>query len=128
MGPGISLAEKTWHYTWITIFTAVVNILLNFILIPSYGFVGAALATLISFLVYWITKLLVSLRYFYIPYPYLKLFSYYLIGFILAFSVPYLHFYHEYQVPVHIRLITFMLLVLLGISMKFVSVTFNVNR
>lgn len=39
-----------------TIFTAVINILLNFILIPSYGMEGAALATLISFIILILAK------------------------------------------------------------------------
>ena len=125
MGPGISVAEKTWHYTWITAMTAIINILLNFLLIPAHGFVGAAFSTFLSFLIYWITKLLVSLKYFYIPYPFFRLFAYYLIGFLIAFSIPFLDFYRDIQISVFLKVFTFLLMVLLGISMKFVKINFK---
>ncbi|MEZ4904643.1 MAG: polysaccharide biosynthesis C-terminal domain-containing protein [Spirosomataceae bacterium] len=38
--------------TWIIIFTAVLGVLLNSWLIPRYGFMGAAVATSLTTLVY----------------------------------------------------------------------------
>ncbi|MEO0396999.1 MAG: flippase [Cyanobacteria bacterium P01_A01_bin.137] len=48
---GISLEKKTFVFARLTWATAAINLLLNWFLIPSYGAVGAAWATTISYLV-----------------------------------------------------------------------------
>jgi len=65
---GTALAEKTKHIGWITWLAAILNIVLNFLLIPRFGIVGAALATLISFCFSSILLFLISQRYYPIPY------------------------------------------------------------
>jgi len=88
MGPGITLAEKNWHYTWITILTALLNIGLNFVFIPRWGFIGAAGSTLISFVVYWQVKQWVAGKYFPVNYPMLKILIYFLLGFVISVIIP----------------------------------------
>lgn len=85
MGPGISLSEKTWHFAWITALTAVLNIGLNFLLVPRWGFMGAGFATLISFIVYWQVKVAVAARYFPVAYPFIRIWGFYFAG--LAISL-----------------------------------------
>jgi O-antigen/teichoic acid export membrane protein len=80
MGPGISLSEKTWHFAWITGLTALLNIGLNFLFVPEVGFIGAGIATLISFVVYWVLKVYVASRYFPIAYPFVRIFVFYVFG------------------------------------------------
>ncbi|PWE00358.1 oligosaccharide flippase family protein [Marinilabilia rubra] len=80
MGPGISLSEKTWHFAWITGFTAILNIGLNFLLVPRMGFIGAGIATLISFVIYWIVKVYVASKYFPIKYPFFSILMFYVFG------------------------------------------------
>ena len=48
---GISLSRQTQYFTWYTLACAAFNILLNFLLIPRYGMLGAAAATLASYIV-----------------------------------------------------------------------------
>lgn len=84
MGPGISLAEKTWHFAWITGVTAALNIGLNFLLVPRWGFLGAGLATLISFVVYWQIKVQVAARYFPVSYPFFRIFLFFVLGLTLS--------------------------------------------
>lgn len=48
---GISLEKKTMLFSRIAWFTALVNLILNYLLIPSWGALGAAFATAISFLI-----------------------------------------------------------------------------
>lgn len=48
--PGLSIAMKTRLITIISIVAGIVNLILNFILLPSFGLIGAAIATLISYL------------------------------------------------------------------------------
>lgn len=48
---GISLEKKTYLFARITLLTALINYAANWILIPSFGAVGAAWATMISYVV-----------------------------------------------------------------------------
>ena len=88
MGPGIEISQKTWHITWITVMTASINVGLNFYFVPRYGFVGAAITTLISFLVYWLTKYAVAQRYFPVRYRLPAILVYYTFALALALIVP----------------------------------------
>ncbi|WP_255297583.1 oligosaccharide flippase family protein [Anaerophaga thermohalophila] len=87
MGPGISLSEKTWHYTWITGLTALLNIGLNFLLVPLLGFLGAGVATLLSFVVYWQVKVWVAARYFPVEYPFRRINLFFTLGLSLSVVV-----------------------------------------
>ena len=51
-GPGIPTKEYQNVFKWIIIFSVIVNIVLNVVLIPSYGIFGAAVASMIS-LILW---------------------------------------------------------------------------
>ncbi len=48
---GISYYKKTVYFTYINFFTAAVNLGLNFLLIPEYGWWGAAWSTVITYIV-----------------------------------------------------------------------------
>ena len=48
--PGVYLLEKTGWIPWVRGLGALSNIILNFLLIPEYGIVGAASATCLSFI------------------------------------------------------------------------------
>jgi O-antigen/teichoic acid export membrane protein len=64
---GLEIAEKTRTMLLLVIVAAAANIALNFILIPKYGYNGAAFATCLSYTVYpvlawWATRSLVPWR------------------------------------------------------------------
>lgn len=65
---GISLAKKTIYLVYITLFVALVNIGLNYILIPVYAELGASIATMVSYLVLTILYAYVSQGLFKIHY------------------------------------------------------------
>lgn len=62
---------------------AVLNVILNFIFIPQYGMMAAAYTTLASFLVLYIVSLLISRKYYPIPFEHLKVFLLIALGTIL---------------------------------------------
>lgn len=64
MSFGIHIAKKTLHFTWISAVTAAVNVGLNFLLVPPYGTIGAAIATLICSIMWCILLVSVSQRYY----------------------------------------------------------------
>jgi O-antigen/teichoic acid export membrane protein len=65
---GILLQKKTKHVPLITGAGAVMNLGLNYLLIPRYGMMGAAVATVISYLLLPIGSYFVSRRYYPIKY------------------------------------------------------------
>lgn len=61
------LSKKTLAHMWIVAFTALVNIALNFLWIPSSGVLGAAYATVIAYLIGAVLSVIVGRRVFPIP-------------------------------------------------------------
>lgn len=65
---GAGLEKKTKYAPLITGVGAIVNLGLNYLLIPSYGMMGAAIATVISYLLLPIGSYFISKRYYPIKY------------------------------------------------------------
>lgn len=70
---GISIAKKTKVLPWITWSVALLNVFLNYILIPKYSALGAAISTLISNFLLTIIYFIYSQKFYYIPYKKIKL-------------------------------------------------------
>lgn len=86
IGVGLSITKKTHHLAWITILTAGLNIGLNFIFIPGFGIVGAALATTLSFTFSAIILYLIAQEHYFIPYNMKKAGYIYFIGIVMILS------------------------------------------
>lgn len=71
-GIGLALAKKTLPIFYATAASALVNISLNFTLIPVYGRMGASWATLLSVLVIPTILFFVSQKYYFIPYRFVN--------------------------------------------------------
>lgn len=67
---GISLNKKTIYYPLIVGVSALLNLALNYLWIPSYGMMGAAYAMVASFLLQCILTPAIALRFYFIPYEY----------------------------------------------------------
>lgn len=63
IGGVFSAAKDTKTCAYSTVFSAIVNIILNAILIPYWGVYGAAVATAISYICAWGIRIVVSRRY-----------------------------------------------------------------
>ena len=66
--PGIGIAKKTKIISMISISGAILNTILNYTLIPVFGLSGAAYATLISAVSTFFLYLILSQKYYMIPY------------------------------------------------------------
>lgn len=66
--PGIGIAKKTHWQLWITLLSAVVSVVANWLLVPLWGIWGAAFSTLLTSLVFFLSWLLLSQRLYRIPY------------------------------------------------------------
>jgi O-antigen/teichoic acid export membrane protein len=77
---GIWKSEKTYITSITIILAGVLNILLNYVLVPKYGILGAAIANSISYLVWIIASILISEKLWYIGFNYLLLFGQVILG------------------------------------------------
>ncbi|MCX6169745.1 MAG: oligosaccharide flippase family protein [Ignavibacteriales bacterium] len=70
---GMLLTKNTKHIAWITIGSASLNIILNFIFIPMFGTIAAAMNTLVAFIIFYLVTLTISGKYYKIPFENYKL-------------------------------------------------------
>jgi O-antigen/teichoic acid export membrane protein len=67
------LMKKTIYLPPLMLVTVVLNVTFSFLLIPKYGIMGAAWATLIAFFSRSVLTLIISQRIYHIPYDYLRI-------------------------------------------------------
>lgn len=79
------ITDKTSYSLWITLAGAAMSLLVIFILVPILGFLGAALSTLLSYALMVGICFVFGQKYYPIPYPTAKLFSYLLSAFALSY-------------------------------------------
>jgi O-antigen/teichoic acid export membrane protein len=77
---GMYLVGQTIYVAVITVISAAVNIGLNFLLIPIYGIMGAAINTLLAFIFLYFLSLIISNHYYRIYFENVKLISLLTIG------------------------------------------------
>ena len=73
IGVGITLSEKTIYFTYILVLSGLVNFGLNFIFVPLLSYYGAAITTIIAYIVNLILTYIIAQRYFPARYDMLKL-------------------------------------------------------
>lgn len=78
--------KQTKYLPFATIISALVNIALNFLFVPKYGMMAAAVNTFIAYLILFILIFIYSQKYFPIHYEYGKFFLMILAGIFLYFS------------------------------------------
>lgn len=106
------LTDKTHFGTYITAGGALVTILANVMLIPLFGYVGSALATLICYFSMAAVSYLIGQKYFYVPYN-LKSAAFY-IGLSSAFILLYFNLTidnHLFQYAIQFSLVLLYLLI-----------------
>lgn len=82
---GIHLTKKTRILTAITVATAIVNFILNFVLIPWLKSMGAAIALSFSQFFFFVASYFFSQRQYHVPYEISKLVKMFLVGIGLFF-------------------------------------------
>jgi O-antigen/teichoic acid export membrane protein len=81
---GLNLESQTRWLPLTLATAAIANVLLNLALIPPFGFVGAAIATLASYVVLAVLTTAVSQRYYAVPWEYWRVGSTLILGFVLG--------------------------------------------
>jgi O-antigen/teichoic acid export membrane protein len=89
---GIYIEEKTKYFPYVTGAGALINVVVNVLLIPVLGIIGAALATLASYMVMAAGLFYFSQKYYKIPYEYGKVLKIISLIFITGIVYYYLYF------------------------------------
>jgi O-antigen/teichoic acid export membrane protein len=80
---GIQIEQKSMYRLAVNIGAVVVNCILNMLLIPQYGIVGAATATAATYLLLAIISMTISQRLFFVPYRWIRV----MVGWVLIFGL-----------------------------------------
>ena len=80
------IKKKTRIIGLIVVFSCILNVALNILLIPKLDILGAALATLITQLCYWLMNFYFSQKEYYIPYELRKVTILFVTGGLISFS------------------------------------------
>jgi O-antigen/teichoic acid export membrane protein len=83
---GLFIAKKTSSIGIIVTVASIINLLLNILLIPLWGIIGAAVSTLLAQLIYWYITYYFSQKNFYIPYENKKIFLLLIVGTVISCS------------------------------------------
>ncbi len=86
------LSDKTWMGAWIAGIGAVLTIVLNVILIPVIGYMGAAYATLICFVLMTVISYVIGQKYYRVEYDLKRIMFYFAVAVGFYFLSDYLHF------------------------------------
>jgi O-antigen/teichoic acid export membrane protein len=115
---GIYIQKKTKYLIYITGSAAVINIASNFILIPVIGMMGAAVATLISYVVETIGIFYVSRKYYRIEYEYRKI----IFIFVLLASAMVSYFFLKYFDYFLLKVVIFIVITAFIFVLKIVDI------
>jgi len=92
--PGIGIAKKTGIILWINIFCGVLNLFLNFYMIPRFGFIGASVATMFSYFITFLLYINYSQKYYYVAHNWIRIILVTICSFMIVKYLPKC-FFHE---------------------------------
>ncbi|NIK11789.1 lipopolysaccharide biosynthesis protein [Alkalibacillus almallahensis] len=81
---GINFVKKTYWHILISTLACGSNITLNWLLVPEYGAIGAAIATAISIIIFFSLRTFISYYYYRVPYTAGRM--YFMIGLLFVYS------------------------------------------
>ncbi|HEX2920283.1 MAG TPA: polysaccharide biosynthesis C-terminal domain-containing protein [Bacteroidales bacterium] len=83
---GLVAAKKTGRISLIVFISALLNIILNILLVPSWNATGSALASLLSQFFYWYLLHFIAQKTYFVPYENKRLLTVFILGSLLSFS------------------------------------------
>jgi O-antigen/teichoic acid export membrane protein len=83
---GLHVVKKSRIIGIIVVFSTILSVCLNLLLIPVWDIMGAAVATLLAQFVFWLITYYYSQKAFYVPYEIRKIFTLVFVGAILSSS------------------------------------------
>lgn len=107
---GINFYKKTQWHILIAGSSAVINIIGNWLLVPEFGAIGASISTAFSFVIFFTLRTYISLKYFHVNYPLLKI---YIMTVVLAVYASYSTLTNSFWLNISLSLIPLSILILI---------------
>lgn len=107
-GTGYLSSKETKGAFYTTVYGAVINIVLNILMVPYIGIQGASLSTMIAFLIVWLIRMKQTQKYFIIRINRFNLITLSIISIIFLWL--YFNNYHYWQTPLLMAASIFLLL------------------
>ncbi len=85
---GINISRKTKYFAFYTGLAALLNIILNFLLIPKFGMIGASWATALSYLFLTIAYLIISQRFIFLEFDWQKIIKLVILSLVVILVSP----------------------------------------
>ncbi len=117
--PGLSIAKKTKLISVVAIFGAILNIILNYTLIPIFGLSGAAYATLISSACGFLLYYSLSNKYYPIPFQFKSILIIFFV--VLTISYAFQNLFNEINLKSIILKILYLLIVFVITSLLLIE-------
>lgn len=89
-GAGLYLARESKKLFIIVFLTAVINIAINFLLVPMLGIIGAAISSLICMVILFVTSYIWSRKYIQMKFPVMSFVKSLIAGYIMYKSISYI--------------------------------------
>jgi len=125
---GLYIEEKTKYFPIVTGSGALVNIVVNILLIPVFGIMGAALATLASYMVMAITLFLFSQKFYKIKYEYEKILKILLLVFVTCIAYYFIYYEGCLNIPIKILIMIFFFVMLILLKVISKESIFKLNK
>lgn len=124
---GIYIEEKTKYLPYVTLLGAVINVVANLVLIPKYSLVGAAYATLFSYMAMCISLYFVTQKFYKINYEIGKISR--MIGLIFASGAVYFYLYNTNQLLFFYKIIFLAIFILMLFTLRVIKINdFNILK
>ena len=120
-GNGMTLKEQSKPYVWIMLIAAGTNFGLNFYFVPHFGYIGAAITTITSNIIYFILAYYWSQKVFFIKRSFLKPTLYYFITLSIAVFFPFYELKIGGQISYFIKISVLISGLLLPFLLKFID-------
>ena len=79
------LTDKTYYGAYFAIIGAVINLTINILFIPKYGYMASAISVLICFFVMMVLSYSIGQKHYYVPYPVKRIGVYFIVALTLYF-------------------------------------------
>jgi O-antigen/teichoic acid export membrane protein len=122
VGIGMEFVEKTKPFLWIMLVASTINVVLNIVFIPIYGYAVAAVTTLLSSFINFQLTYLMAQKYFYIKSNIISILLYWMLSVGLCVLVPCIEFFNIAEVSFYIKVILFLFGLTLPILTGIISI------
>jgi len=120
---GMALKEKSGYFAILLGISALLNVGLNFYFVPNFGFIGAAITTLLSTVAYFFLTYYISQKLFFVERKLINVMLYFVFASALSIFFPFAELVYDIYINFWIKVIV----VIISLGLPFVTGVVNIN-